>query len=95
MTRTPKLLTLAAALMLITSTAAIAQSAAGRGATGGSNGTNSAGTANSSGGTIGSGLTTGASDRRITDTKPATGNPQVDAQDRAVDRKVNSICKGC
>jgi hypothetical protein len=25
----------------------------------------------------------------------ATGNAAVDAQDRAVDRKVKSICKGC
>jgi hypothetical protein len=26
---------------------------------------------------------------------PRTGNADVDAQDRAVDRKIKSICKGC
>jgi hypothetical protein len=26
---------------------------------------------------------------------PQTGNTDVDAKDRAVDRKIKSICKGC
>jgi hypothetical protein len=59
-------------------------------------GTNSAGTANSSGVTSGGTATTGMGSgaASMTDT-PRTGNADVDAQDRAVDRKIKSICKGC
>jgi hypothetical protein len=53
-------------------------------------GINSAGTANSSGMTTG----TGSGATSMTDA-PRTGNADVDAQDRAVDRKIKSICKGC
>jgi len=53
------------------------------GTSAGAPGTNSAGTAApSGGGTTGSAAT-------------GTGNPQVDKQDRDVDKKVKSICKGC
>ena len=85
------------ALMLVLSSASVlAQSAggaAGGGAGGGSAGTNSAGTANSSGGAMTTGA--GAGGAPSPDGKPTTGDPRVDAQDRAVDRKVKSICKGC
>jgi hypothetical protein len=81
---------------ILYSTAVIAQSSGGGvggspgAATGGSlgtsagaPGTNSAGTAApSGGGTTGSAAT-------------GTGDPQVDKQDRDVDKKVKSICKGC
>jgi hypothetical protein len=87
--------------ILLSSAGALAQSggaggASGGGATGGAAGTNSAGTANASGGRGGAGITTGASGTgQSIDGKPTTGDSQIDAQDRAVDRKVKSICKGC
>ncbi|OYU88290.1 MAG: hypothetical protein CFE29_18350 [Bradyrhizobiaceae bacterium PARB1] len=87
-----------AAIVLLSSTAVLAQSgAAGGGAAGGTAGTNSAGTANASGGRAPAGITTGASGtgQSSYDGKPTTGNEQVDKQDRDVDRKVKSICKGC
>jgi hypothetical protein len=37
---------------------------------------------------------TGSGASSMTDT-PRTGNADVDAQDRAVDRRIKSICKGC
>ncbi len=85
---------------ILCSTAVLAQSSGGGagGASGGSPGaatggslgtsagapgTNSLGTAApSGGGTTGSAAT-------------GTGNPEVDKQDRDVDKKVKSICKGC
>jgi hypothetical protein len=87
-----------AAVLLLLSTAVFAQSgSAGGGATGGAAGTNSAGTANASGGRAPAGITTGASGtgQPSYDGKPTTGDPQVDRQDRDVDRKVKNICKGC
>lgn len=100
MTHASKLITTAVAAILFSSVAAFAQSGStGGGATGGAAGTNSVGTANASGGSRvgGAGITTGASGtgQASPDGKPVTGDPQVDAQDRAVDRKVKSICKGC
>ena len=77
--------------VLLSSAYAFAQSAGGAGgATGGAAGTNSAGTANATGGSGG-----GAGGTRSEGNKPTTGDAKVDAQDRAVDRKVKSICKGC
>jgi hypothetical protein len=60
-------------------------------------GTNSAGTAQSSDGARGTllGGTTGMGRGASLDAPPRTGDPKVDAEDRAVDRQVNSICKGC
>lgn len=87
-----------AAVLLLSSTAVVAQSGgAGGGATGGAAGTNSAGTANASGGRAPAGITTGASGtgQPSYDGKPTTGNDLVDKQDRDVDRKVKNICKGC
>ena len=53
------------------------------GSSAGAPGTNSLGTAAPSGsGTTGAAAT-------------STGDPQVDRQDRDVDKKVKSICKGC
>jgi hypothetical protein len=101
MAHSSKLIATATATVLLSSVAAFAQSSgastAGGGATGGAAGTNSAGTANSSGGRGATGITTGASGtgQSSLDGKPVTGDPQVDAQDRAVDKKVKSICKGC
>jgi hypothetical protein len=101
MAHSSKLIATATATVLLSSVAAFAQSSgastAGGGATGGAAGTNSAGTANSSGGRGATGITTGASGtgQSSFDGKPVTGDPQVDAQDRAVDKKVKSICKGC
>jgi hypothetical protein len=98
MAHSSKLIATATATVLLSSIAAFAQSgSAGGGATGGSAGTNSAGTANASGGRAGTGITTGASGtgQSSTDGKPMTGDAAVDAQDRVVDRKVKSICKGC
>lgn len=95
-----KLVTGAVVAVLLSSAGAFAQSGgaggAGGGATGGAAGTNSAGTANASGGRGGAGITSGASGTgQSIDGKPTTGDSQIDAQDRAVDRKVKSICKGC
>ncbi|MET0968546.1 MAG: hypothetical protein ABWY18_05025 [Tardiphaga sp.] len=98
MSRASKLATSAVVAILLSSAGAFAQSGggAGGGASGGATGTNSAGTANASGGRTGSGITTGATGTgQSVDGKPTTGDSQVDAQDRAVDRKVKSICKGC
>lgn len=100
MTHASKGITTVAAAVLFSSVAAFAQSGSvGGGATGGANGTNSAGTANASGGNRmnSGGITTGASrsGQPSLEGKPTTGDPQVDAQDRAVDRKMKSICKGC
>jgi hypothetical protein len=99
MVRMPKIMTLAAAAMLLSSTAALTQGGAGGaggGATGGAAGTNSAGTANSSGGRAPTGMGSGVgANVQSYDGKPSTGNEVVDQQDRAVDRKVKNICKGC
>jgi peptide/nickel transport system permease protein len=65
-------------------------------ATGGAAGTNSAGTANSGGGRAPTGTGSGVgANVQSYDGKPSTGNQLVDEQDRAVDRKVKNICKGC
>jgi hypothetical protein len=57
-------------------------------------GTNSAGTANSSGspGTSGSSMTTGSARPAAGDT---SGDAAVDAENKAIDRKLKSICRGC
>jgi hypothetical protein len=64
-------------------------------------GTNSAGTANSSGSsaTTGSSMTTGSA-RTAPGGTAATGPSQsgdvaVDAENKAIDRKLKSICRGC
>jgi hypothetical protein len=64
-------------------------------------GTNSAGTANSSGSsaTTGSSMTTGSA-RAAPGGTAATGPSQsgdvaVDAENKAIDRKLKSICRGC
>jgi hypothetical protein len=64
-------------------------------------GTNSAGTANSSGrpGTVGSSTTTGSA-RSDTGgasaTDPLTSDDAaLNAEDKAIDRKLKSICRGC
>lgn len=54
------------------------------GSSAGAPGTNSLGTAAPSGRTVGRG--TGAT---------GTGNPVTDMEDKKVDRKIKSICKGC
>lgn len=92
-----KFIATVATAALLSSAAAFAQTGAGGGATGGIAGTNSAGTANASGGRAPTGTTTGMGgiEQASPDGKPATGNAAVGAQDRAVDRKVRSICKGC
>jgi hypothetical protein len=64
-------------------------------------GTNSAGTANSSGspGTSGSSMTTGSARPAAGDNSapgPSTsGDAAVDAENKAIDRKLKSICRGC
>jgi hypothetical protein len=59
-------------------------------------GTNSAGTAQSSGARgASSGGAGGLGSGTAIDAAPRTGNDKVDAEDKAVDRKVKSICKGC
>jgi hypothetical protein len=65
-------------------------------------GTNSAGTANSSGSsaTTGSSGTTGSTSTRAAGGTDATGpnksgDVAIGAEDKAVDRKLKSICKGC
>jgi hypothetical protein len=104
MYRTFKPIALVLVAVLMSSAAAWSQSAGGSGGAGGAAGspsastpgTNSAGTANSSGsvGTnTGAGL--GNGDTAAMDGSPRTGDAKVDAQDKAVDRKVKSICKGC
>lgn len=101
MAHSSKLIMAATAAVLLSSAVALAQSgsagSSGGGATGGTAGTNSAGTANAGGGRAATGITTGASGtgQASPDGKPTTGDAAVDAQDRAVDRKVKSICKGC
>jgi hypothetical protein len=99
MAQISKIMALAAAAMLLSSTAALTQSSAGGaggGATGGAAGTNSAGTANSGGGRAPTGTGSGVgANVQSYDGKPSTGNQLVDEQDRAVDRKVKNICKGC
>lgn len=69
-------------------------------------GTNSAGTAHSSGSaasgssSAGSGATTGSTSTRAAGGTDAegpnkSGDAAIDAEDKAVDRKLKSICKGC
>jgi hypothetical protein len=64
-------------------------------------GTNSAGTANSSGSsaTARSSATTGSARSNtggVSVTGPSTsGDAAIDAEDKAVDRKLKSICRGC
>jgi hypothetical protein len=66
-------------------------------------GTNSAGTANSSGspstsGSSGSSTTTGSAARPggTSAAGPQTnGDPAIDAEDKQINRKLKSICKGC
>jgi hypothetical protein len=60
-------------------------------------GTNALGTANSSGepsGTVGMAGGNGAGGTSA-GAGLGTGDPMVDSQDRAVDKKIKSICKGC
>ena len=97
MTIAPHRLALAVAGLMLLSVNAFAQSGGGAGgggaggagggpagSSGAAPGTNSLGTAQSSGGGgPGGSAATG------------TGNPATDAQDKAVDKKVKSICKGC
>jgi hypothetical protein len=95
-----KLLAACVALQIVVAGAAFAQSSgSGAGGTAGSPGaasggtlgtsaaapgTNALGTAAPSGGTVGRG-------RAAT----GTGNALTDKEDRAVDRKIKSICRGC
>ncbi len=95
-----KLLAACVALQIVVAGAAFAQSGgSGAGGTAGSPGaasggtlgtsaaapgTNSLGTAAPSGGTVGRG-------RAAT----GTGNTRTDREDKAIDRKIKSICKGC
>jgi hypothetical protein len=66
-------------------------------------GTNSAGTANSSGSSVNSGssVTTGSAGSRTGIGGTAATGPQssgdaaIDAEDKAIDRKLKSICRGC
>lgn len=61
-------------------------------------GTNSAGTANSSGSSVttGSSATTRRAPAGISATGPQTrGDAAIDAENKEVDRKVKSICRGC
>jgi hypothetical protein len=66
-------------------------------------GTNSAGTANSTGSSVntGSSMTTGSAGSRAgvggtAATGPRTsGDAAIDAEDKAIDRKLKSICRGC
>ena len=85
------------AVLAVTLSGAAAWAQSG-GSSGGASGTNSAGTANSSGSPQTTGSPAGrasAGTGRRPDGAPSTGNAKVDAQDRAVERKVKSICKGC
>ncbi|MBC7576420.1 hypothetical protein [Tardiphaga sp.] len=94
MTHASKPIICAAAIVLLLSCNAFAQSGdAVDDVTGRLVSTTSPGTANSGVGIgIAGGVTAGGT---LFYDKPTTGDAAVDAQDREVDRKLNSICKGC
>jgi hypothetical protein len=65
---------------------------AGAGNTSGSSGT---GVTTGSGNRRGTAATAQGSDAAALSGPPTTGDAAIDAQDRALDRKIKSICKGC
>ena len=61
-------------------------------------GTNSAGTAQSSGANTAPGVTTGSAGSLGTGTAPTPttdSDTAINAENKTIDRKLNSICKGC
>lgn len=70
---------------------------AASGAPGNAPGTNSAGTAQSSGARANSntGMTTGSGRGALDTTGPNDTDAAISAEDKALDHKMKSICKGC
>jgi hypothetical protein len=103
MTRTSAIAVIALGALLISPTISSAQSAGSGGSASSSGaatapGTNSAGTAQSSGANTAPGVTTGSAGALGTGTAPTTAtgsDTAINAENKTIDRKLNSICKGC
>ncbi len=101
MTRTSTLVAIALGALLTSSTLSLAQSSggdAGSSGTATTPGTNSAGTAQSSGANTAPGVTTGSAGSLGTGTAPTPttdSKTAINAENKTIDRKLNSICKGC
>ncbi|QDW39456.1 hypothetical protein FFI89_021330 [Bradyrhizobium sp. KBS0727] len=103
MIRTSAIVAMAVSAILIFPAISLAQSAGSGGAASPSGvatapGTNGAGTAQSSGANTAPGVTTGSSGPLGTGTAatPQTStDAAIDAENKTIDRKLNSICRGC
>lgn len=102
MTRTSILVATVAGAILISPAVSLAQTTGSGGASpsGATTtlGANSAGIAQSSGANTGPGVTTGSAGSLGTGTAPAPttdSNTAINAENKTIDRKLNSICKGC
>ena len=101
MIRTPAIVAIALSAFLISPAISMAQSTGGSASSTGAAtapGTNSAGTAQSSGANTAPGVTTGSAGSLGTGTAPTTAtgsDAAINAENKTIDRKLNSICKGC
>jgi hypothetical protein len=102
MIRTSTFVAIVVGALLISPTVSLAQNTgSGGSATSGAApapGTNSAGTAQSSGANTAPGVTTGSSGSLGTGTAPTTAtgsDAAINAENKTIDRKLNSICSGC
>ena len=103
MIRTSAAIAIAVGAILISPAISLAQSTGSGGAATSSGaatapGTNSAGTAQSSGANTAPGVTTGAAGPLGTGTAatPQTStDAAINAENKTIDRKLNSICRGC
>jgi hypothetical protein len=103
MTRTSTLVAIVVGALLISPAVSLAQTTGSGGAASPSGavttpGTNGAGTAQSSGANTAPGVTTGSAGSLGTGTAPTPttdSNAAINAENKTIDRKLNSICKGC
>lgn len=103
MIRTSTLVATVLGALLISPTVSLAQTTGSGGAASPSGaatapGTNSAGTAQSSGANTAPGVTTGSAGALGTGTAPVPttdSDTAINAENKTIDRKLNSICHGC
>ena len=102
MIRASAIVAIAVGAILISPALSLAQSAGSGGAATSSSGaatapgTNSAGTAQSSGANTAPGVTTGSALGTGTAATPQTStDAAINAENKTIDRKLNSICRGC
>lgn len=101
MIRSSAVLAVAVTALVISPAISLARNSGGTsGSTGAANspGTNSAGTAQSSGANTAPGVTTGSARALGTGTAPTTtagSDAAINAENKTIERKLHSICRGC